>query len=124
MKLKNLLFLALFSFLLISCGSDPKENFIVYTKYKTMPNKNIDAVVAIKELIEGAKKEDNFKQIRMYIDPNDNSNILIYEEWGNEVYYRNEHMKTEHLQKFENESAAFLVGPPEVSYWRLSETFK
>lgn len=123
MKLKNLLFLALFS-VLLSCGSDSKENLVVYAKYKTIPNKNIDAVVAIKAFIEEVKKEDHFKEIRMYIDPNDNSNILLYQEWDDEVYYKNDHMQTEHLQRFESESSAFLVGPPEISYWRLSETFK
>lgn len=123
MKIRYLLFMALFS-VLLSCSSDSKDNLVVYAKYKTLPNKNIDAVVALKAFIEQVKKEDHFKQIKMYIDPNDNSNILLYEEWDNEIYYNNEHMQTEHLQKFENESSSFLAGPPEISLWRLSETYK
>lgn len=123
MKIQKLLFLALFS-VLLGCNSDSKENLVVYAKYKTIANKNIDAVVALKTFIEKVKKEDHFKQIKMYIDPNDNSNILLYEEWDNETYYKNEHMKTEHFQKFKNESSAFLTGPPEISFWRLSETYK
>lgn len=123
MKALNLLFLALFT-VMLSCNSDSKENLIVIAKYKTQPNKNIDAVNSLKTLIEKVKKEDHFKQIKMYVDPHNNSNIMLYEEWDNESYYNNEHMKTEHFLKFRNELAEFFDGPPEVSFWKFNETYK
>jgi len=93
-------------------------------KYKTQPNKNVDAIVALETLISKVKKEEHFKKIKMYVDPNDNSNILLYEEWEDENYYKNDHMKTEHLQRFVIESSAFLAGPPDISFWRLNSTYK
>ncbi|CAM3410096.1 putative quinol monooxygenase [Aequorivita lipolytica] len=123
MKTLHLLFFALFT-VLLSCNSDSKENLVVFVKYKTQPNKNIDAVVALKTLIGEVEKEEHFKQIKMYIDPNDNSNILLYEEWEDESYYKNEHMKTEHLQKFIGESSTFLAGPPEISFWKLNTVYE
>ena len=69
------------------------------------------------------EKEEHFVGIKMYVDPNDNSNILLTEEWENETYFKNDHMKTEHLQKFMNESPAFLAGPPEISYWKFNSKY-
>jgi quinol monooxygenase YgiN len=123
MKIIKLLLIALF-FTMGSCNSDSKDNVIVFVKYKTQPNKNVDAVVALKTLISKVEKEKHFKKINMYIDPNDNSNILLCEEWEDENYYKNEHMETEHLKKFINESSEFLAAPPEISFWRLNSTFK
>lgn len=122
MKKLNLLFLLLFA-VVISCNSDSKDNVVVLVKYKTQPNKNIDAIDALKTLISEVKKEDHFQQIRMYVDPQNNSNILLYEEWDNENYYNNEHLKTPHFLKFKELSSAFLVGPPEITFWKLNETY-
>lgn len=122
MKKLNLLFLVLFA-ITMSCNSDPKDNLVVLVKYKTQPNKNIDAIDALKTLITEVKKEDHFQQIRMYVDPEDNSNILLYEEWDNENYYNNEHLQTNHFLKFKEQSSSFLVGPPEITFWKLNETY-
>ena len=81
---------------LLSCNkSESKENLMVLVKYKTQQNKNVDAVSALKILMSEVEKEKHFIQIKMYIDPNDNSNILLTEEWDDEAYYNNEHMKFE-----------------------------
>ena len=123
--MKTLYFFLLLSFTtLLSCNSDSKENVIVLVKYKTQQNKNVDAIVALKSLITEVEKEDHFVQMKMYVDPNDNSNILLSEEWDNEAYYKDEHMKTAHLQKFITESTSFLAAPPEISFWKLNSTYK
>ena len=121
----KILYLFLFLSLgtLLGCNSDSKENLIVMVKYKTQQNKNVDAIVALKSLINEVEKEEHFVGIKMYVDPNDNSNILLTEEWENETYFKNGHMKTEHLQKFMNESASFLAGPPEISYWKFNSSY-
>jgi len=49
----------------------------------------------------------------------DNSNILLYEIWANEDYYKGEHMKTPHLQQFMTDARSFLAGPPEITYWKI-----
>ena len=59
---------------LISCGStNSEDNLLVIVKYKTQPNKNIDAIVALKALVEQAEKEE-FEplsdKMEFYIKPN------------------------------------------------------
>lgn len=110
---------------LISCGStNSKDNLLVIVKYKTQPNKNIDAIVAIQSLVAQAEKEDHFVELKIYVDPDDNSTILVQEEWDDAGYYKNGHMQTPHYQKFMTESPAFLVGTPEISYWNLNSVYQ
>ncbi len=123
MKRSYLFFFMLFNILLSCNNANNKENLVVIVKYKTQQNKNVDAIVALNNLISQVKKEEHFVKIDMYVDPNNNSNILLTEEWNDETYYKNQHMKTEHLQKFIQESAAFLAGPPEISFWKLNSSY-
>jgi quinol monooxygenase YgiN len=120
------LFLILFiSSLFIGCEKkDPANNLIVIVKYKTQVNKSVDAITGLKKLIEEVKKEDHFVNLRLHVDQNDNSNILLYEEWDDELYYKNQHMKTEHLQEFIVESQAFLAGPPDITFWKVNAVYK
>ena len=103
---------------------DPSENIVVLVKYKAQPAKSVDAVTGLMRLIDEVRKEDHFVNIKLHIDQNDNSNILLYEEWDDEAYYRNQHMKTEHLQRFIVDSREFLAGPPEISYWKLNSEYR
>lgn len=122
---KLLLLLTLISgFLFTGCNdNDPANNIIVIVKYKAQPNKSVDAVTGLKELIEEVKKEDHFVSIRLHVDQEDNSNIMLYEEWEDELYYKNQHMATDHLQDFIVESQEFLAGPPEITYWKVNEVY-
>ncbi|HSP11513.1 MAG TPA: antibiotic biosynthesis monooxygenase [Salegentibacter sp.] len=124
--MKKLIFLLALSMLVFTtgCDKDSSENVIVIVKYKTQPNKSIDAITALKELIEEVKKEDHFVNIKLHVDQNDNSNIMLYEEWEDELYYQNEHMETQHLQDFMSKSREFLTGQPEISYWKLNAVYE
>lgn len=110
--------------LMLSCQSDRSDNVIVLVAYKTQPNKNLQAVAALKKLIDEVRKEPGFVGIKMHFDSVDNSNILLYEEWEDEAYHRNQHMKTEHLKAFIVESQSFLEAPPKISYWKESASFE
>jgi len=125
-KLCTILALVFFSTIFVGCKdkSEKPENLVVLVKYKTLSNKSVDAVTSLKKLIEEVKKEDHFIKLKLHIDQTDNSNILLYEEWDDELYYKNQHMKTEHLQNFILESQAFLAGPPEISYWKINSVYK
>lgn len=119
------------AFLLVSCrntnqetiNKDNSKNLIVIVKYKSQPSKIKEAVEGLTKLIEAVKSEPNFVNITLHVDPKDETNILLYEEWSNEAYYNGEHMKTVHLQKFMEESRAFLAGPPEISQWKIGKVF-
>lgn len=121
MKNLSLILALIFSSILIGCErkNNTQNNLIVIVKYKTLPSKSVIAFTSIKKLIEKVEKEDHFVTLKLHIDQKDNSNILLYEEWDDELYYNNQHMKTDHLQKFIRESQAFLVGSPEISFWKV-----
>lgn len=73
-------------------------NIIVIVKYKAQPNKSMEAITGFSTLIEEVEKEDHFVSIRLHVDQKDDSNILLYEVWDDELYYNNQHMKTKHLE--------------------------
>ena len=117
---------------LISCQNKLQEtmsneknnqNLIVLVKYKVQPLKSEEAVAGLTTLIEEVKKEPNFVSITLHLDPKDDTNILLYEEWSDETYYNGDHMRTTHLQSFIEDSRAFLAGPPEISQWKIEKEF-
>ena len=99
--------------------SQNNKNLIVLVKYKTQPGKDSLAISSLKSLVDKVKKEPNYVNIIIHVDPVDKSNILLYEQWANEDYYKGEHMKTPHLQQFMNDARLFLGGPPEITYWKI-----
>ena len=123
--------LTVLTILLISCqnkqqesmSNDNNHNLIVLVKYKTQPFKSVEAITGLIKLIEAVKNEPNFVKITIHVDPNDDSNILLYEEWSDESYYNGDHMKTMHLQSFIEDSRAFLAGPPEITQWKIEKEF-
>ena len=107
------------------CQEQSKTNgVVVLVKYKTQPSKSSEALVELKKLIEKVKQEQHFVTIKLHVDQVDDSNILLYEKWADESYYKNQHMKTEHLQQFINKSREFLAGPPEISFWKLDSEYE
>ncbi|MGY5849845.1 putative quinol monooxygenase [Salegentibacter sp. F14] len=119
-----LLLVGLMALNFTSCNREKGEEIIVLVKYKTLPNKNIDALASMERLIEKVKKEDHFVQIKLHVDQEDNSNIMLYEVWNDQNYYENQHMETAHLKQFKAESQEFLAGPPEISYWKEHSVYE
>lgn len=99
------------------------NNLTVLVKYKSQPEKQAEVLTALNALILEVKKEPHFVNIKMFVDPADKTNILLYEEWSDEVYYKGDHMNTTHLQKFIGDSRNFLAGPPEISFWKLNSNY-
>lgn len=126
-----LLILGVFSVLILA-GCNPsgnsskslKDNTIVMLKFKAQPNKGGQAVSAMMDLLEEVKKEPHFVSIKVHVDPNDESNIFFYEEWDDPDYYNGDHMNTPHLQAFMKDSQAFLMGPPDISFWKVEKVVK
>jgi len=99
------------------------ENSIILLKFKTQPNKGSQALDELNKLLEEVKKEPNFVSIKLHVDPNDDTNILLYEEWKDLGYYTGPHMETDHLTAFMRNSVNFLAGEPEITFWEVKETF-
>lgn len=116
---------------LVGCetiGNNPDKNttpsIIVILKYKAQPEKGLKAVAELTSLIEKVKLEPHFIEIKLHVDPEDNTNILLYEAWGDENYYKTDHMKTSHINEFMANSRNFLTGPPEINFWKIEKEFK
>ena len=103
---------------------DLKEHVVVLLKFKTQPEMLTNALSEFNNLLEKVKKEPNFISIKLHVDPNDPTNILLYEEWEDQAYYNNEHMNTSHIKKFMVNSTNFLTGPPEISFWEVKTIYK
>jgi len=102
-----------------SLSAQDEKNLIVLVKYKAQPMKETQMLTALNELIDQVKKEPNYVKIVIHVDPSDKSNVLLYEEWSNEEYYKGGHMQTPHIEKFISNSRDFLTGPPDISFWRI-----
>ena len=120
-----------FSLVLIGCQSSVNnsnnntgQNTIVILKFKTQPDAGSQTVLELTNLIEKVKLEPNFIEIKLHVDPKDNTNILLYEEWGDENYYNTTHMETDHIKEFMANSINFLTGPPEITFWEIEKEFK
>lgn len=112
-------------FLLIGCADDKNaaDRIVVLVTYKAQPNKSVEAVTALQQLIEQVKKEDHYVSVTLHVDPDDNSNIMLYEVWDDVFYYKNPHMKTEYMQQFILDSEAFLMGAPSVTFWKVNGVY-
>ena len=103
--------------------NNENNNLTVLVNYKSQPEKQAEVLAALNALILEVKKEPHFVNIKMFVDQEDKTNILLYEEWSDEVYYKGDHMNTTHLQKFIGDSRNFLAGPPEISFWKLNSNY-
>lgn len=103
---------------------DLEQNIIVLLKFKAQKDQGFHAISELSNLLEKVKEEPNFVSIKLHIDPNDNTNILLYEEWKDESYYNNEHMSTTHLKEFMVNSRNFLTGPPEITFWKIKNVYE
>ena len=56
--------------------------------------------------------------INLHQDPNDSTRFMLYENWADEDFYLGEHMQTPYIQSFIQKAMDFLVGPPEISFWK------
>src|SRR6056297_231542 len=119
------------SLVLIGCQSSGnnsndkvKQNTIVLLKFKTQPEKSAKTISELTKFIEKVKLEPNFIEIKLHVDSEDSTNILLYEVWSDETYYNTDHMQTDHIQEFMANSINFLAGPPEITFWKIEKEFK
>ena len=129
-NIKIFIYFVLLSTLIFSCKeqnvlieNSDYNNLYVMFKYKSQPEKQNEALSALSSLILEVKKEPNFVNIKVLVDPEDKTNIMLFEEWSDEAYYKGEHMNTPHLQKFIGDSRNFLAGPPDISFWKLNSNY-
>lgn len=115
---------------LLSCSEENRtpgvanKNTIVLVKYKTQPHKAEETLEHLTALIKKVRQEPHFVDIKLHIDPIDSTNILLYEEWEDQDYYKDQHRKTPYQRDFMKISRNFLAAPPDISYWQMHRDFK
>ena len=100
------------------------DKTIVLLKFKTQAQKGATAVSELTNLIEKVKQEPHFISIKLHTDPEDSTQILLYEEWADKDYYNTDHMSTGYMKAFMENSRNFLAGPPEITFWEVDKEFK
>ncbi len=99
-------------------------NAVVLIQFKAQPDKSAQAVSELTMLLEQVQDEPHFVRIKMHIDPDDETNILLYEEWDDLSYYQSTHMETDHIKAFQAASTNFLTGPPIITFWTVESVFE
>ncbi|MEO7524091.1 MAG: antibiotic biosynthesis monooxygenase [Ferruginibacter sp.] len=46
------------------------------------------------------EREPHYINVTVHVDPANKGNILLYKHWDDEEYYKEDHMRTPHLQQF------------------------
>lgn len=105
-------------------NNDSEANGIVVLEFKAQPDKGVEAAAQLTELLRNVRQEPHFVKITMHVDPKDNTNIMLYEEWENMEYYNSDHMSTPHINKFMADSRNFLVGPPDITQWQIRQVIE
>ena len=62
--------------------NNENNNLTVLVNYKLQPEKQAEVLAALNALILEVKKEPHFVNIKMFVDQEDKTNILLYEESG------------------------------------------
>ncbi len=93
----------------------------VTISYQAQPGQGSRARDELTALIaEVVAKESDCLGIRLYQDPDDDTRILLYEQWTSREAYAGPHMQTPHIGAFIAIAREFLAGPPTIAYWNLS----
>lgn len=107
-----------------STNKSKRDSVIVTLQFKAQPGKEAQALEEFAKLIDQVKAEPYFVSIKIHVGENDKTNIMLYEEWEDLNYYQTAHNETEYLQEFMVNSRNFLMGPPEVSFWKVNQIFE
>lgn len=89
----------------------------VLIRYQAQPGKAAQArseLTALTATVVAA--EQHCLGIRVHQDLNDETLFLLYEQWTDLTAYLGPHMQTAHLQAFIGRAAAFLSGPPQITF--------
>jgi quinol monooxygenase YgiN len=99
------------------------ESIVVIT-YKAQPDQGARMLRELKALVaEVVAQEPDCHGIRVHLDPDDDTRLLLYERWSSREAYSGPHMQTPHLGAFMGRAREFLAGPPTIEFWRLDEDF-
>ncbi|MBP7777126.1 MAG: antibiotic biosynthesis monooxygenase [Acidobacteria bacterium] len=96
------------------------EPVVVVITYRAQPGHGPRALSELQALVrEVVAREPDCGGIRIHRDPDDDTRVLLYEEWSSREAYQGPHMQTAHLGVFMTSAREFLAGPPTIELWQL-----
>jgi quinol monooxygenase YgiN len=94
---------------------------VVVITYQTLPGKSGEARRELASLIaEVVAREPDCLAIRMHQDSDDETRLMLYEEWTSREAFAGPHMQTPHITRFINRAPAFFAGAPATVYWQIT----
>lgn len=91
---------------------------IVLVSYRSRPGEAETARREILALVETVlEREPECDGITMLQEGDDPSRITLVERWPSRDFFLEPHMQQPHIQEFVRNAAAFLSGPPEITFW-------
>lgn len=96
-----------------------ESHVTVLIEFHAKPDEGERARRELSDLISTVvEKEPDCLGIRLHQDAEDEDRLMNVEQWTSQEAYTGPHMETPHLRAFIERSEAFLVGPPEITFWR------
>ncbi len=93
----------------------------VMVSYRVQPGQVQVALSDIGALVSTVLAlEPACKGIEILQDPSDQTRVTLLERWTSQEEFLGPHMQQPHIQTFIRNSGTFLLGPPEISFWRSS----
>lgn len=92
---------------------------VVIVRYRALPGHVGAAKRAITALVATVEaSEPDCGGITVLQDSNDPTGFTLIERWPSHEIFLGPHMQQPHIRSFIQAAADFLVGPPDISFWR------
>lgn len=92
---------------------------VVLVNYRSLPEHADRARREIASLVASVQaREPDCGGITMLQDACDPTRFTLIEHWPSRESFLGPHMQQPHIQSFIQSAGAFLVGPPEISFWQ------
>ena len=99
-----------------------QSNVLVVIQFQAQPGRGGVLRRELASLIRTVvEQERECVAIRMHQDLDDDTRILLYEEWTSRVAYTGPHMQTPHILAFMEKAPTFVAGPPAITFWTLTD---
>lgn len=94
----------------------------VMVSYRLQPDQVQVALRAIATLVSAVlSSESACKGIEILQENSDQTRVTLIERWASRDEFLGPHMQQPYIQAFMREASAFLVGPPEISFWHPAQ---
>ncbi len=88
----------------------------LHVLFKAQPGKEAQARERLTWLMESSRKDVGCIHYDMHVSQDDPGRFMLFELWESQALL-DEHNESDHLVEFREESAEYLDGGPEVTFW-------